>query len=131
MKLSEAIRLGAMATEHATHALQRIGRNGSIVTCALGSALYAVGQRLDGSAAYDYIGARWQWVVSHLVLCPGCCGCHNQHHPREIIIHLNDSHHWSRERIAYWVAMIEPQEQLPLEDQREEQPKSEVVVVAQ
>ena len=126
MKLSEAIRLGAMATEHVTHAFIIINADGSIGTCAIGSALYAVGQHLRWSAERNYISMRWRWVVSNRAQCPGCGGHFNA---MAAIMHLNDSHRWSRERIAFFVSMIEPQEQVLLEDQREEQSVSEYVEV--
>ena len=129
MKLSEAIRLGAMATEHVTHVYMIINADGSIGTCAIGSALYAVGQYLRGYAVRNYLIMRWRWLSgSHLVQCHAC-GC--RAHVMETIIHLNDHHLWSRERIAYWVSMIEPQEQVLLEDQREEQPAREYTEVTQ
>ena len=128
MKLSEAIRLGAMATEQARNVLIITRQNGSIATCAFGSALYAVGRRVAWDNPNYSLVLRWPWIESTRMPCPGC-GLHMD--AKATIIHLNDVHLWSREHIAHWVSMVEPQEQLLLEDQREEQPAREYTEVTQ
>ena len=124
MKLSEAIRLGAMATEPARGFFIERSSNGIIKTCAFGSAVYAAGQLLKWPEGNRYIIGRWPWVIHTLVKCPACRWITIV---MEIIIHLNDYHGWSRERTAFFVSMIEPQEQVLLEDQRKEQPDNELV----
>lgn len=110
MKLSEAIRLGAMLKPQAFGAVQRQG-----TTCAIGAAYDAIGALSkddgDGMSEEDFLV-----VCGHLPLlaapnvqCPACSEtpygddgsmCAN-------IAHLNDWHRWTREQIADWVASQE------------------------
>lgn len=101
MQLSEAIRLGAMLGPQGY---------GNLGACALRAASDAVGvaARCDGGLAYTVLRARWP-ILNKNARCP---------HPRclsisaneviRVIYHLNDDHHWTRERIADWVATVEP-----------------------
>lgn len=100
IRLSEAIRLGAMLKP------QGFGNSSysllSANSCAMGAAAQAVWQSL-----FD----PFRWIYGDDIhSCPDCGGgCHL--HPRcaaGIIWRLNDIHKWSRERIADWVATIEP-----------------------
>jgi anaerobic selenocysteine-containing dehydrogenase len=100
MKLSEAILLGAMMSPQAFRALFR--DDGA---CALGAALLAVGPASEQSV--HSVFKRWPWAVTVSADCPGCghsCPVFG------VITHLNDSHRWTREQIAGWVASIEPAE---------------------
>lgn len=94
MKLSEAIRLGAMMGKQAFG--RAYGANGS--ACANGAAMQAVG-------GYS-IWVEWPWLRTD-VTCPACklSGTTGV-----AIAHLNDIHRWTREAIADWVATIEPEE---------------------
>jgi hypothetical protein len=100
MKLSEAIRLGAMLKPQAFRAL--ITDEGA---CALGAALLAVQAAAErgGRSVLE----RWPWVVTISADCPSC----GRSRPVfGVVTHLNDDHRWTREQIASWVARIEPAE---------------------
>jgi hypothetical protein len=113
MTLSEAIRLGSMVGAQAFGRLW--GRDGS--SCALGAALRAVGATTVDSGGNITTDLRksWPWVLnsSRPLTCP-CPAC-----PMEatciagVIVHLNDSHHWTRRAIADFVERFEP---APTED---------------
>lgn len=106
MKLSEAILLGSMIKPQ-NHGF---GRKDS--SCALESACDAVG--LDH---WSFTERYWEWLRGS-VKCPiaGCThpsfakGYKNRSIYRDVVYHLNDHHRLSREAIAQWVAMVEPQE---------------------
>jgi hypothetical protein len=101
MRLSEAMRLGAMLKPQGFRAL--IGLRGR--TCALGAALDAIGCLDLGT-----IPPMWYWAVECIGFCPAC----RRPHRRDVvalIAHLNDRHHWTRERIAELIATIEPHEE--------------------
>ncbi len=98
MKLSDAIQLGAMITSQAFRALFK--DDGA---CALGAALLAVG--VSPKEARCSVRKLWPWALAVNADCPSC-GL-----PRlvcQIIVHLNDDHRWTREKIGAWVAGIEP-----------------------
>ena len=97
MKLSGAIRLGAMMKPQAFRAF--VTDDGA---CALGAALLAVeaASRPHSRAVLD----RWPWALTVSANCPSCgrsCPIF------WVITHLNDNHRWTREQIARWVAGIE------------------------
>jgi hypothetical protein len=103
MRLSEAIRLGAMMSPQAFRAL--FTDDG---TCALGGALLAVGA--TGEPALRSVRNRWPWAFTVSANCPSCGrSCH----VFGVITHLNDNHRWPREQIATWVAGIEPSDPCP------------------
>jgi hypothetical protein len=130
MKLSEAIRLGAMMRPQAFGALQRTRRKywvfGEPVrqSCALGAAIEAIGgcgarvefantdqETLRGNVKageqITILEAPPEWTeLSAKTLCPVCA---EPDSVRRLITHLNDTHRWSREAIADWVATIEAQ----------------------
>ncbi len=98
MRLSDAIQLGAMITSQAFRALfQDDG------ACALGAALLAVG--VSPKEARCSVRKLWPWALAVNADCPSCglsrLVC-------QIIVHLNDDHRWTREKIGAWVAGIEP-----------------------
>ena len=99
MKLSEAISLGSILTPQAIGAFvdARGGR------CALASAVHAIGHSLH---ALRY-SEEWKWTKRNTD-CPECGSRASVAH---VIAHLNDRHLWNRNRIAQWVAMIEPTEE--------------------
>ncbi len=115
MKLSEAIRLGAMIRPQARGAFFKGGGS-----CALGAALEAVGveyYEYGGISPDDYrqIHTRWPWTgVRYKGAYVGL-----PKKPTDVIWRLNDSLLRTREEIADWVATQEPQEaevvQLPSE----------------
>ncbi len=99
LKLSEAIRLGAMLAPQGWHALlDREGR-----TCALGAALAA-----SGAITIDALRELYPILEELYVGCP-VDGYSRQ--PLSImIVRLNDIFGWTREAIADWVATVEPAE---------------------
>jgi hypothetical protein len=73
-------------------------------SCALGAA-YEGMYRLPSEA--EGVRPRELWrlfdcLENTLRRCPE--GCHKRISLAAMILHLNDDHHWSRERIAAWVA---------------------------
>lgn len=116
MKLSEAIRLGAM--------LKPQGFGGYFVygkTCAMGAALDAIGQLRTtyGHSAdapeVDFrhyrlaLNAAFPLLAMEPVACPRCGFATRG--LVEAIQHLNDApHRWTREQIADWVETIEQQQ---------------------
>jgi hypothetical protein len=105
IRISEAMRLGAMQTPQAFGTLfepQTTGfwlwKKTVTATCAMGAALHAVGN------IYLYQD-HWFPVLMRPAACPAC-GQRNST-VENTIMHLNDSHEWSRERIADWVEKIE------------------------
>lgn len=103
LKLSEAIRLGAMLKPQAFDALVS-GEGGKGGSCAIGAAIEAFGIEMDEFAC-DLLAARVSFPV---VGCP-CCLAAGFGKKLDVIMHLNDVHRLTREQIADWVATIEPQ----------------------
>lgn len=108
MRLSEAIRLGAMLKPQT-----RIGKfymNGA--SCALGAAADAAGVTLGHDYDYGRLYATWPWL--HREVAPPmpemCAGAVDV---LECVWMLNDNHRWTREQIADWVATIEPEAAQP------------------
>lgn len=96
MKLSEAIRLGAMMKPQG---FAGTGSRKCQETCAYGAAL-------DAISSDESVSTHWPWLKTLYpdpVWCPVChlsCDVH-------IIPHLNNKHRWTRERIADWVETLE------------------------
>jgi hypothetical protein len=112
MKLSEAILLGSTLKPQAFGpAFDGKG------TCALGAAKDAIGNLYLDKWGFLI----WPWTMNpDLYLeCP-CLGCGSYltryQGPLRVIIHLNDDHEWTRERIAGWVASIEAKYDRALQD---------------
>lgn len=98
MKLSEAMMLGTLMTQQAFGEFIAEGR-----ACALGAA----GLALD----CKYFGAlliKVPWIGNVQQNCPECG---SGFYVGGAVVCLNDNHHWTRERIAGWVATIEPQDE--------------------
>jgi hypothetical protein len=112
MKLSEAIRLGAMLR---AQGFGRLYTPDTGRTCALGAAADAIGALVVGVGEYGFdvvktkVPIEWFWATKTNVFCP-VHRCSYACRADGIVMHLNDSHEWTRERIADWVATIEPQE---------------------
>lgn len=99
MKLSEAIRLGAMLHPQCFHGCYELDDGGTIVaSCALGAAQQAGYARLSALM-----------VIRPRVCCPQS-GCIAVMSLGVLVTHLNDQHHWTRERIADFVATVESAE---------------------
>jgi hypothetical protein len=116
MRLSEAIRLGAMMNPIQAFDVYKNKATGG--TCAMGAALDAVGQiqhvvKLGRDPRRHDIPKRlWPFAFVHAT-CPVCGPIQLS---TSIVAHINNKHHWTRERIAEWVATVEPLEQSePLE----------------
>jgi len=100
LKLSEAIRLGAMMKPHIRGRLYD-----GVGTCALGAALDAIAANPDDGAAY---------MLSSFPLL-GRAAVHPITGDRWVSLYgaiadLNDCHGWTRECIADWVEQIELQQ---------------------
>lgn len=131
MRLSESIRLGAMATPQAFGVLSRTRRRwffgliGPVVreACALGAAYAAAtdGRYRSVVAEADSDGFRgaikagetfteyetpseWYPVLMAQLQCPQC---DEVRAGRQLIPHLNDDHRWTREQIALFVERVE------------------------
>jgi len=99
MKLSEAIRLGAMLNPQGFGHNRIYGPDGTKFTCALGAA---------EEAGYNFAGILTGPLVFHPpIKCPACA-CYFYSEVPVMIVHLNDLHRWTREGIADWVATVEP-----------------------
>jgi hypothetical protein len=102
-RLSQAILTGSAMTEQAFDEFFDPKGN----TCALGAAAKAI-----GDSAFTYrVSIYWPWLKddTRLHKCPAYCPGSGLYQ-WQMIVHLNDYHHWTRERIAEWVATIEPWE---------------------
>ena len=107
MKLSEAMRLGAMATEQCFEMLYDPITG---ATCAVGSVYSAIGKLGIG---YKYADLRLEFPILASVDATACPDCGDATHIRTscaLIPHLNDVHLWTREQIADYVATIEAQQ---------------------
>jgi hypothetical protein len=112
MKLSEAIRMNGMMVPQG---FGEASMASAVQPCALGGALQSIGKQhaYQGSNLnYWEVEIAWPWSVKHIhESCPADSNCHSQYSDTlSNVYHLNDSHHWTREQIAAWVASIEPQE---------------------
>ena len=109
MKLSEAILLGSIETEQAFGRLHD-WRGG---TCAYGAALTAAGCLcIDKTMAFGTFVPKvmalpivWKWAFIKRYECPDCHKSDGV--ALSVITHLNDTHFWTRPRIAEWVAQQE------------------------
>jgi hypothetical protein len=107
MRLSEAIMLGSTIHPQGFGKFRQVGPSG-MATCAWGAAHDAVGNHYG----YDDDPENWDWVHNPTrVQCPDCGVTRRVQ--ANVIVHLNDDHRWTRERIAEWVATVEPKEPEP------------------
>lgn len=127
MKISEAMRLGALLRPQAFGDLRVSKRRWFRrveSTCAFGAAMEAAGLKAKpieatalGNGPRGKGLATVQIVVpetwSCLLLTSACPVCASVDTVIRLIAHLNDEHRWTRERIADWVATIEPQDDTP------------------
>ena len=113
MKLSEAIRLGAMLKPQGTGA-KSAGKHAR-ATCAIGAALDAVSAERNEVSAYTVLMDLWP-VAMAVADCPVStatgerCGHSVPRDVGEVAWMLNDWHEWPREQIADWVETIEAQQ---------------------
>lgn len=99
MKLSEAIRLGAMLKPQAHGRIDAVTSS-----CALGAAADALGMK-PTIKRYVWLSRQYQFLLEPA----HCSRCHALFVDcvMDMIYHLNDSHGWTRERIADWVETLE------------------------
>lgn len=99
MRLSEAIRLGATMKPQGFGSLLVVGSNGREYTCAMGAAFDAVGAAQDIRAvAFVFPGySRKVFPICDACKLPARVGV------TSMVMHLNDAHSWTREKIADWV----------------------------
>jgi hypothetical protein len=107
MRLSEAMRLGALLSPQGFGPQAMVGES----RCALGAALAATqtasaGRHGVSTEAYALVNRRWPWLFVRGVGCPVCEDCPGWP-PAIVIGHLNDQHRWTREQIAAWVETLE------------------------
>lgn len=84
--------------------------DGSGGTCAMGAVMLGCGYVISGHDWYEaFQGVRERFP--ELALHADCpvdehCTAHGKVSPTlmEVIMHLNDRHHWSRQRIAEWLS---------------------------
>jgi hypothetical protein len=100
MKLSEAIRLGAMLNP------QAFGNfTDGVGTCAIGAAHLAVGLPMREDVDFP---REWDVVLEFEGGCPECgLTVFDTTDDLNIPAHLNDTHRWTRERIADWADCVE------------------------
>jgi hypothetical protein len=98
VKLSEAIRLGAMMKPQG---FDGTGNRECPRTCAFGAALDAV--------SGENVAEIWPWLRTLFDPCPVCADVSRPSYYESfgVIPHLNNDHRWTREQIADWVAEIE------------------------
>ena len=96
MKLSELMILGSTLVRHVPYSGNPlVTREG----CALQIADYAAGM---GNLRYSH---SWAYGFNQTI-CPACHD--SMRNAAYAVVHLNDCHKWSIDKIAQWVASVEP-----------------------
>lgn len=99
LRFSEAIRLGSLLKPQGFKTL--FTKTGG--SCAIGAALDAVGKSRS-----TYCVAEHLWPILEMPTQFFPCGCEFQEQDLgAAVVHLNDTHGWTREAIAEWVSTIE------------------------
>lgn len=96
LKLSEAMRLGSMVTTQ-TNDWGEVDEDGNVYACALSAAWYA----LTGHRQWSAHGSELVDALSRVLVADPING--NPTSLTTAIISLNDSHGWSRQKIADWL----------------------------
>ncbi len=114
MELSDAIRKGSTLRPQTFGEIYGTAADGSLGTCALGAAYEAVGHLAFTTEADGRMLIHLRAEAAAFSLLyeyydePLPCGCKRPiTRLLEVITHLNDEHHWPRERIASWVRHVE------------------------
>jgi hypothetical protein len=118
MKLWQAILAGCRWRNQTKATLFSKDLDGAVSSCALGAAYEGIAGEVcwDSKRAYDRLDKSFP-VLNQKTRCP-VTGCSVQmmfHTLGCIIIHLNDKHGWSRERIALEVVRLN-EEQADVDD---------------
>lgn len=113
LKLSEAMRLGAMMVPQAFdvrgeeivierfYNILHLETAQYVTACALQSALIAIGRPGEHSV-YEV----WPWAYEYTTVeCHACGSCYA--YVAVLVVHLNDDHHMSRQSIADFVEGLE------------------------
>jgi len=103
LALAEAIRQGAGRRPEQAFGDYFHGRHAS---CALGAAfegMYRLPGNMEGRRPTKDLEAYFDCLDGTVRACPGE-GCRKVITLAALIVHLNDSHRWTREQIAAWVA---------------------------
>lgn len=101
--LADAIRNGADRRPEQAFGDYFHGRHAS---CALGAAyegMYRLPDDMEGRRPTKDLDAFFDCLEGTVRACPGE-GCRKVITLSALIVHLNDTHRWSREQIAVWVA---------------------------
>ncbi len=138
MKLSEAIRLGAMMkpqhfdteswfttkkVDRDSGFLKLLGLRRSVeCSCVMGAAIE--GANLDDEMLQGENGWPQKWRLKQKIACPQCGVSNNASagfdlRLYDVLTHLNDHHRWTREEIADWVESIENAQTAPVATQQE------------
>lgn len=108
LKLSEAIRLGAMIRPQVRGEMFKDGGS-----CVLGAGSEACGAAYDDRLRVISPALKlWPWLEQRKAACPVCALV--EFNAAHTLAHLNDRHEWTREQIADYVATIEPQDADPV-----------------
>ena len=109
MKLSEAIHLGCKKKEQG---FETYYNEVNKCTCVLGAAIDGIGELDDD---YNFITSSWVLVLFPILMkynratidCPvkllNETSCGVEEDLMDTIVHLNDDHKWTREKIADWL----------------------------
>ncbi len=132
MKLSEAMRLGAMLKPQGFGAMINVWGG----TCALGAVADAVGQELVWPPAWcpilDVLWLRTRYpILDMFAIDPVIPGAYSGRLSlADVIVRLNDDHRWTRERIADWIeANFESTPSAAPEQESAESKEKEAVLV--
>ena len=97
LKLSEAIKLGSVATVQSIGSWVQTGEDGEKQMCALSTAWYALtGGKSDNASQSALSRMLGEVYVPHPVTG-------NVHDVASIVVDLNDDHKWNRKQIAEWL----------------------------
>lgn len=104
LSFADAIRLGSMLHPqcYGQFIATITNPDGTITvtgTCALGAAAVALGEGTWPTDSYETFKC-WHSELFARAKCPICRMTNTRKH---LVMHLNDRHRWTRERIADWV----------------------------
>lgn len=108
LKLSEALRLGAMNTKQV---FQDLGSTKDGTTCGIGAVFVGLGYEFDGASHHDVMAKHPELQVLDTPVnfggrLPKGCGHAAKGTVVDQIIHLNDKHRLPRNQIADWLQSL-------------------------